>query len=205
MSPDAVPSPEAAGTTERSALEQVARLTEEVRRLSDRASLGELIDRYLLTLDEGVFDEKWAESLFTEDVELTFPVGAHRGISGVTGFTREIMYRWAQTHHHGSHYVIEQGGDRVEIAWSIIASHVHPGSPPPPGSVSYFQLGGRFDGVARRTPQGWRFERLGLRITWTTGPVPGDIPPIAPDTYDVPGLHDRHTTHHTDHRKDNAR
>ncbi len=202
MSPDAVPAPPAGELTGPSALEQVALLAEEVRRLSDRASLGELIDRYLLTLDEGVFDEKWAESLFTEDVELTFPVGAHRGISGVDEFTREIMYRWAQTHHHGSHYVIEQGGDRVELAWSIIASHVHPGSPPPPGSVSYFQLGGRFDGVARRTPLGWRFERLGLRITWTTGPVPSDIPPIAPDTYDVPGTHDRNESHD---RKDDAR
>ncbi|HEY0803498.1 MAG TPA: nuclear transport factor 2 family protein [Pseudonocardiaceae bacterium] len=147
-----------------------------VRRLTDRADLADLADRYLRALDDGVFDQARAGSVFTDDVELHFPPGDHSGIAGVVEFTRGFMRHWARTHHTVSNYVVELDGDRATIAWNVIAVHVHHGAPPPPASAAHFHLGGRFDGAAVRTRHGWRLRRLALRVVWTAGP---GIPSIA--------------------------
>ncbi|MEU6895139.1 nuclear transport factor 2 family protein [Streptomyces sp. NPDC046557] len=165
----------------------LAALAAEVTRLSDLAALSKLSERYLATLDEGTFDAVWAESLFTEDVELTFPVGSHRGVAGVPKFTSQIMERWGRTHHHGSDVSVELDADRAAISWSLIASHVHFGSPLPPDASRYFQLGGRFTASARRTPDGWRIDRLRLRIVWTTGAVPQGVTEVDTKTLDTRG------------------
>jgi len=147
-----------------------AAVLQTLRRLSDRADLADLADRYLRALDERSFDQAWARSVFTSDIELDFPPGSHRGITDVDGFTRGFMEHWDHTHHNISHYAIELDGDRAAIAWNVVAIHVHRGSPPPPASAAHFYLGGRFEGVARRTGDGWRLSRLTLRVVWTTGP-----------------------------------
>lgn len=171
-------------------------LAAKVARLTDIAALNNLIDRYLAGLDEGLaeggsgFDEVWAASLFTEDVELLFPVGSHRGLAGADGFLRQIMERWSRTHHHGSLALIEPDGDRAAVSWSLIASHVHFGSPVPPQPSAYFQIGGRFTGVARRTADGWRFARLRLRIVWSAGAPPGGVTEV--DARSLEALDTRH-------------
>jgi hypothetical protein len=141
-----------------------------IRMLVDRAELSDLADRYLRALDERTFTQEWARSVFTEDVELDFPPGSHRGLADVDEFTRGFMHHWDRTHHNVSHHAIELAGDEASIAWNVVAIHTHHGSPPPPASAAHFFLGGRFDGAARRTPEGWRLRRLALRVVWTTGP-----------------------------------
>jgi len=149
--------------------DQLAPISAEIRRLSDRTAVADLIDRYLLLLDDGAFDDAWARRVFADDVALEFPPGNHYGIDGVARFTSGFMGHWARTHHHASNYLIELDGDRAAVTWSVIASHVHPGSPPPPASGMHFHLGGRFDGVAVRQSAHWRLQRLALRVIWTTG------------------------------------
>jgi SnoaL-like protein len=141
----------------------------EVRRLSDRAAIAELIDRYLLVLDDGAFDDIAAHAVFTDDVALEFPPGNHYGVAGVARFTRGFMGHWARTHHHASNYLIDLDGDRAAVTWNVLATHVHPDSPPPPASGNHFQLGGRFEGVAVRQGSKWRLQRLALRVIWTSG------------------------------------
>lgn len=158
-----------------------------IARLTDLADLQQLVCQYLDSLDDGVFDDGWARSLFTGDIEMTFPVGTHRGIADVAAFTHQIMARWGRTHHHGSDCSADVDGDRARLSWSLIASHVHHGSPLPPAPSAYFQLGGRFSGTARRTPDGWRFDRLRLRIVWTTGTVPDSVTRINAGTLDTRG------------------
>ncbi|MER7488622.1 nuclear transport factor 2 family protein [Streptomyces sp. NPDC126497] len=167
-----------------------AELDARIARLADRAALGDLAERYLASLDEGTFDDAWARSFFTEDVELTFPVGSHRGRAGVAAFTREIMERWDGTHHHGSPPLVELDGDRATVAWSLIASHLHFDSPRPPAASRYFQLGGRFDTSVRRTPAGWRFARMRLRITWSTGPASAAVTSVDEGTLGTGALLD---------------
>jgi hypothetical protein len=146
------------------------------RELADRAALADLINRYLLSLDEGTFDETLVREVFTEDVELSFPPGDHQGAQGLAGFTGGFMAHWDRTHHLCSGYAIEPDGDRATVGWNVIATHVHHGSPPPPAPGDLFQLGGRFSGQAVRTARGWRLRRLALRVVWTAG---RGIPSIA--------------------------
>lgn len=151
-------------------------LTATVRGLADRAELGDLVNRYLLALDDGAFTDSLAASVFSADVALDFPPGSHRGLAGVVEFNRGFMGHWIRTHHHASNYAIELAGDAATIAWNVTAVHMHPGSPPPPQPGKLFHLGGRFDGTAVRTTAGWRLNRLALRVIWTDGP---GIPSIA--------------------------
>lgn len=146
------------------------------RQLGDRLAVCELCDRYLLALDAGEFDESWAPRVFTDDAELTFPPGSHRGIAGLEAFTATFMGPWARTHHQAGNYVVDVDGDQAAFSCPVIASHVHPGSPPPPAPADHFHLGGRFTGTAVRTPYGWRLNRLALSVTWTAGP---GVPAIA--------------------------
>lgn len=155
----------------------------EVRALVRRAELVELVDRYLNSLDtsfdRGGFDPGWAREFFTDDVTLTFPIGSHVGRTGADAFTAEIMRRWALTHHHAAGYVVDSeqvaGPHEAELAWNVIATHVHPDGPPPPAATPFFQLGGRFTGSAVRTQTGWRLRRLALRIVWMTGAPAPDV------------------------------
>ncbi|MGI5237977.1 nuclear transport factor 2 family protein [Dactylosporangium sp. CA-139066] len=142
---------------------------DEIRALADRLAVGELCDRYLLVLDEGRFDESWAAGVFTDDVELAFPPGTHHGLAGLDAFTATFMGPWARTHHHTGNYLIDLDGDQAAFTCPVIATHVHPGSPPPPAPANLFRLGGWFSGTAVRTPSGWRLNRLALRVTWTVG------------------------------------
>lgn len=140
-----------------------------LQELADRADLAAVIDRYFLALDEGRFDQDCARSTFSDDVSLSFPPGDHDGIEGLADFTAGFMRHWARTHHHCANYLIDLDGDRAAIGWHVFATHVHPGSPPPPAPGRLFHLGGRFSGAARRTPAGWRIERLTLQVSWTVG------------------------------------
>ena len=144
-------------------------LEAQVRALADRAAISDLIDRYQLALDDGMFDNAWARAVFAPDVVLDFPPGSHHGVAGLTEFTSGFMRHWARTHHHASNYVIGLAGHEATVSWNVIASHVHHDSPLPPAQGKQFHLGGRFDGDAIRTADGWRLRRLTLRVVWTAG------------------------------------
>jgi hypothetical protein len=135
----------------------------------DEGALGNLIDRYTASLDEGGFDEAWAQAMFTEAVVLQYPVGSHSGRAGVSAFIGEIMQRWAATHHHTGNYLIDVAGDRADLRWSVIASHVPAATDGTALRGDPFQLGGWFSAQAERTAAGWRFARMNLQIVWTRG------------------------------------
>jgi hypothetical protein len=156
-----------------------------LRTLGDTTELRALAARYLAELDAGQFDRDWAAGLFTDDVELRFPMGGHAGVEGVAAFTHTIMDRWANTHHHGSECLVHLRGDEADVEWSLLASHIHTDSPPPPAPTRCFQLGGRFRALARRTPAGWRFARLVLRIAWTSGAPPAGIPRVTAEAIET--------------------
>lgn len=141
----------------------------EVRRLRDRFAVGDLVDRYLLALDEGTFSETVARSIFTEDAEFLLPAGDHRGITGLTDFTDGFMSYWALTHHLCSAHAVEVDGDEASIGWNVIATHLHRDSPPPPAPSRCFQYGGRFTAVAARTVDGWRLRKIELWVLWAAG------------------------------------
>lgn len=170
-----------AGVNARPDVRPSEQANDQLRRLVDQADLRDLVDRYLRSLDVRGFDEVWATAHFTDDVVLSFPVGSHRGIAGVVEFTDTIMRRWPTTLHHGTNCTAAVNGDHARVTWNLLASHVHPGSPPPPAPSEVFHLGGVFTAVAVRTAEGWRFRQLNLRIVWTAGQAATGIPPVSAD------------------------
>jgi SnoaL-like protein len=152
----------------------------DLQTLADRVDIGELLDRYAATLDESQdparFDETWARSVFTDDVELSFPVGSREGIDGAVALHRHGMGRFVRTQHVVSNLVLDfdlggdgdGGGDRVGLRANLLAAHVHANGE----GESLFVVGDWYEGEARRTASGWRLGRLALHVVWNMGQPP---------------------------------
>lgn len=158
-----------------------------MRRLADRMDVQELVNRYLVGLDEAEFDDAWARSIFTEDGRFQFSMGGHDGVAGMAEYTAAMMGKWRRTHHVAAGHLVEIDGDRARVRGNLIATHLHPQEPAPqkppgqsgahetPGAPEPFQVGDRFEGEAVRTDAGWRFARLAFEVVWTRGTPPGRV------------------------------
>jgi len=154
---------------------EVVILRELLGAFADRDAVARLIDRYLASLDQRIFDDSWARSLFTEDVRLEFPIGSRTGRAGLAEFQAAAMAKFERTLHVGSNYAIAVHGDRATLGFNLLAAHVHSDAAHAergyaPGT--HFDIGGRMEGEAERTEGGWRLSRLALQLVWTTGEPP---------------------------------
>ncbi|MEG3631673.1 nuclear transport factor 2 family protein [Streptomyces poriticola] len=147
--------------------DEVAALRGQLRVLSDRLEIRDLLDRYVVALDtiDETADDDWFSELFTEDARFTFPIGSHTGLAGLAAFQRKARARWARTHHLSANHRIEQAGDTATVRVHQLATHVHQGGDP----SRTFDVGGYYEGRAVRTPSGWRFDRLSFHVVWSTG------------------------------------
>jgi hypothetical protein len=167
--------------------------------LADRAEITDLIDRYLLSLDDRDVDEAWARSVFTDDCQVEYPVGNRQGIADIVEITRQGVEQFDRTQHVGSNYVIDlHGDDRATVRCNTIMTHVHrvpAGRPPSAGPAPLLTVGGRVEGDLVRTTDGWRFHHVAIRVIWATGEPPtspGGSPPAAATGHageDDPGSH----------------
>ena len=147
----------------------------QVRRLTDRAEIGDLIDRFSRDLDDYTaagrpFDVGWVRRYFTEDASVSYPVGTATGAAAVSALIDGTgMAPFARTHHVTTNYVLDldDDADRVPVRFNLIATHVHRD-----GGDS-FTVGDYYDGEVVRTGDGWRFARQGLTVTWVDGRPPG--------------------------------
>lgn len=157
-------------------------LHEQLRTLVDRAAISELIDRYTILLDtqdESGADPAWPQRIFTEDCRLTFPIGGHTGWAGLTEFHREAKQKFTATHHLSGNHAIVLDGDRADVRFHMVATHVHRpetrrAARTDPGPL--FSIGGHYLGEAVRTEDGWRFSNWTFHVVWTAGVSPADLP-----------------------------
>ncbi|SDO12606.1 nuclear transport factor 2 family protein [Actinacidiphila guanduensis] len=135
------------------------------------AGAAQLLDRYLISLDDDKLDDAWARDLFTEDAVVEFPMSRHAGRAGMADWHRESLAAFAGTQHLGSPAVVDPlGPDRVGLRANLVSTHVHhPGAAREP----LFATGTFVTGEARRTPAGWRLSALAFRVVWMTGSPPG--------------------------------
>ncbi|WP_434595305.1 nuclear transport factor 2 family protein [Streptomyces sp. A5-4] len=158
-----------------------AELHQRIRELTDRAAISDLIDRYTILLDtqdEKGIDEDWPGSIFVEDCRLTYPIGGHSGLAGLAGFHDDAKQKFTATHHLSSNHVIALAGDRANIRFQMVATHVHRAetrsrAATDPGPL--FQIGGYYEGESVRTADGWRFDNWTFHVVWTAGVGPADI------------------------------
>ncbi|MCX5110889.1 nuclear transport factor 2 family protein [Streptomyces sp. NBC_00378] len=147
----------------------------QLRALTDRAEIADLMDRYLRSLDEGVFDEEWARAFHTEDVTAEMPIGTVHGRDALLAHIRRGMALFDRTVHLGTNAVIEVDGDRATARGAQLSTHVLAD-----GSGGLFVSAGHADTELVRTADGWRISASALRVVWTQGSPPRLPAELAP-------------------------
>ncbi|MER6050446.1 nuclear transport factor 2 family protein [Streptomyces sp. BHT-5-2] len=142
-------------------------MEQQLRRLTDRADITDLLDRYLRSLDEGVFDEAWGRAFYAEDATAEMPLGTVRGREAIVARIREGMALFDRTVHLGGNPVVEIDGDRATVRGGQLSTHVLAD-----GSEALFVSGGHAETELVRTPDGWRIAASALRVVWTRGTPP---------------------------------
>ncbi|MEW2632117.1 nuclear transport factor 2 family protein [Streptomyces sp. NPDC048389] len=145
----------------------IDRMRHELRALTDRAEITDLLDRYVGSWDRDVLDEQWARSFHTEDVTAEMPVGTVSGRDALLTTVRRAMALFDRTVHLATNPVIELDGDRATARGAQLSTHVLAD-----GSEDVFVSAGRTDTHLRRTPDGWRISATSLRVVWTQGTPP---------------------------------
>ncbi|WP_439947391.1 nuclear transport factor 2 family protein [Streptomyces sp. BBFR109] len=139
----------------------------QLRTLTDRAEITDLMDRYLRSLDEGVFDDEWARAFHTEDVTAEMPVGAVRGREALLRRVRQAMALFDRTVHFGADITVEIDGDRATTRGAQLSTHVLAD-----GTDGVFVSAGHVENELVRTADGWRISASALRVVWTQGTPP---------------------------------
>ncbi|MEV5188968.1 nuclear transport factor 2 family protein [Streptomyces werraensis] len=150
----------------------------QVRALTDRAAVTDLISRYLRSLDEGVLDDDWARAFHTEDVVAEMPVGTVRGRDAVLDRVRRGMALFDRTVHLSTNDVVEIDGDRATVRGAQLSTHVLAD-----GSQEVFVSAGHTETELVRTDEGWRISATALRVVWTRGTpprLPDDLAAVSP-------------------------
>ena len=145
----------------------IEEMQQQVQALTDRAEITDLLDRYLRSLDEGVFDEEWARAFHTEDVTAEMPIGTVHGRDALLARIRQGMALFDRTVHLGTNAVIEIDGERATTRGTQLSTHVLAD-----GTGSVFISAGHADAELVRTAEGWRISASTLQVVWTQGPPP---------------------------------
>ncbi|MFI6578972.1 nuclear transport factor 2 family protein [Nocardiopsis sp. NPDC050513] len=131
-----------------------------IRELADRAELADLVARHSLWIDEGRYDE--TDALFTEDVVVTSLRGQARGIEELVALARSGHDAYVRTLHNKSNLVVEIDGDTATVRVHDIAVYVLDDATEAIAAAVH-----RYG--ARRTGDGWRFDRLDVSPVALTG------------------------------------
>ncbi|GAA2833962.1 nuclear transport factor 2 family protein [Crossiella cryophila] len=154
---------------------EIALLRKEIRALTDRAELTDLVSRFFRSLDERGFDARWAARTFAPDIEVHYPVGSFRGLADMAEVQTVTMNLFGPTQHLAGNHLVEVDGDTATVRWDAVHTHLHldatqQARADPPGER--FVSGGWYGAEAVRTAEGWRFRRVELHVTWKQGKPP---------------------------------
>lgn len=122
-----------------------------IRELADRAELADLVARHSLWIDEARYDE--SARLFTEDVTAKTRGGELAGRDALADLARSRHGEYRRTLHSKGNLVIELAGDTATVRASDIAVYVLDDKTEAIAAAIH-----RYG--ARRTADGWRFDRL---------------------------------------------
>jgi hypothetical protein len=147
----------------------------EVQRLSDRAAVTELLDRYARLFDDRNFGDALS-TLVTADAHIELPPGEHLGIEGMDVFHLETMSPFGPTQHIFASHLIDLDGDRAGFRANAHITHVLPPAASAGSADELFVVGAVLTGEAVRTPDGWRIHKAVLEAIWRQGNFgpPGD-------------------------------
>lgn len=162
-----------------------------IRRLEDRAELGELVAIYGRLLDDRDIDG--VAALYTEDAVFDSTDGPMSGRDAVVGYYRRQLDRYGMTYHYPHSHTIEFTGD--DTATGVVSAHAELAILPTPFVVAlrylddYRREDGRWRFVSRRALQLYAAPLAELpdvlagtlRRRWPgTEPAEADIPESLP-------------------------
>ena len=124
-----------------------------IRDLADRAELADLVARHSLWIDEARYDE--TSRLFTDDIVVTSRRGEARGPAALVAAARSAHDQYPRTMHSKSNLVIELDGDVASVQASDLAVYILDDKTEAVAAAVHHY-------GARRTPDGWRFDRLAV-------------------------------------------
>ncbi|MDN3359181.1 nuclear transport factor 2 family protein [Actinomadura sp. DC4] len=133
-----------------------------IRALADRTELADLVARHSLWIDGRRYDD--TGRLFTEDVVVTSPRGEARGIEALVELVRSGDDRYVRTLHSKSNLVIDVEGETATVRAHDIAVFVIDDKTEAV-AAGFHRYG------ARRTEDGWRFDRLEITPIALTEPL----------------------------------
>ena len=122
-----------------------------IRELADRSELADLVSRHSLWIDEHRYEE--SDRLFTEDVVVKSRGGQAVGIEAIVDMVRARHDDYARTLHNKSNLVIEVSGETATVRAHDIAVYVLDDKTEAIAAAVHHY-------GARRTENGWRFDRL---------------------------------------------
>ena len=134
----------------------------QIRALTDRAELTDLVARHSVWLDERRYAE--SDQLFTDDVVVTSPRGQARGTDELIALARKGHDAYTRTVHNKSNLVIELAGDTATVRTHDLAVFVVDEKTEAIAAAIH-----RYG--ARRPADGWRFDRLEITPIALTGAI----------------------------------
>jgi 3-phenylpropionate/cinnamic acid dioxygenase small subunit len=140
-------------------MSELETLRREVRALSDRQAVADLIDRLGLWLDEKRFAE--ARSILAADVRVRTPGGTADGIDRVVA--QAARNHQERTQHVISNVRVDVDGDRATAGANLLVTFAGED-----GAVRVAQ-GERYAFQAVREPEGWRLASIAVTPVWATG------------------------------------
>ncbi|MEU1268274.1 nuclear transport factor 2 family protein [Streptomyces sp. NPDC005799] len=123
-----------------------------------------VLARYTQALDH----RTWlgAAALFLPDGVLAFGQDMIRGPHAIAARMRADLSVYHGTHHHVGLPRVELDGDVAHVSASCIGTHVRD----PQDGATHTVVGGRYEAELRRTPEGWRINRMTPHYAWRSGP-----------------------------------
>ena len=137
----------------------------------DRLQIVELLSRYFGSIDDKRLDLAVVQATFTMGGRLVRPNGAaHVGVENIFATQSESFARFRATHHVTSDHIVDVHGDTASLRANMTAMHLWSQEKCDPMSLqTHFVAGSVVRASAVRTPEGWRFSELGVRVAWRTG------------------------------------
>lgn len=133
----------------------------DTQQLADRFAIEHVISSLGRCLDERDFEG--LRSLFTEDAAVATPGGTAAGHDALVEQARLRHSNDDGIQHVITNLLVDQNGERASVRANLLVSFAHSG----PAEPSPFLLGEVYRFELRRTPGGWRINRLSSSPVWT--------------------------------------
>ena len=131
--------------------------------IPDEQHIRELQNRYSYAIDSGQYDK--LDGMFTSDATYNFVTGSTDNLEALKNTIREALQPLTSSQHTNGNQWAEIQGDRA-TAGCYFTVHMFK-----EGVVDgeHFEMGGRYDDLLLRTPDGWRFTSRTISILWSDG------------------------------------